>query len=259
MALLNFLKRRQSTNHRETILPVYQNEASIAGTAKLLDLFTISKDKRDHLWQHRFYACVQTAIFTCADEKIITGPDGFRYFVLQTAGTNSPAENCCLHDVKAAVIEQGIGIIINDVGENTGWVFSHGDIVNLYLNNEFVLNAGIADVQHIDMTKKLQVIKKGEDVMIGQPSERYVPKSTRLALRKFLKSKGIPQPKTMLLCRKSNGAMIQEIGINIHPENFDDQAEMDFLLQQVGWFLPKHYLLICFSKHADMIKHFADL
>lgn len=68
------------------------------------------------------------------------------------------------------------------------------------------------------------VIKKAEKVMIAQPSESYLPKATRHALKIFLQGKGIARPKIMMLTSNNDGKLIRKLGFNIHPENYPSLA-----------------------------------
>ena len=260
MGLFNFLKAAEKETSQVPVI-ARRIESNIIYTHKIIELFEVEKDKRDSRWEQDFYYYIQGASLQKNEPEIITGPDGFSYFILQTPRTNEPFESYCIQDIKDNVLlNNGLGVVINPAGESAEWVFSHGDIVNLYLNNEFVSEkAAATGLQHIDMTKQLQVIKQGEEVMIGQPSERYLPKPTRKSLKKFLQTKGITRPMIMLLCRRSNGEMIQELGINVHPEDFPSVAERDYLMQQIAWFLPRHYLIISFVKSSPMAKYFMEM
>ena len=53
------------------------------------------------------------------------------------------------------LLDKSLGVAINPGENSVDWVFSYGDIVNLYLNNEFFTKTDIIEIQ------KEVTIKKG--------------------------------------------------------------------------------------------------
>ncbi len=152
------------------------------------------------------------------------------------------------------------GVVFNPAEDKTAeWVFTYGDIVNFHLNNEFFSATEDAAIENIEFTKNVGVIKKAEKVMIAQPSENYLPEATRNALKRFLQSKGITGPKLMMLTSNSEGKLIRKLAFNIHPENYPVTSKLDYLMQQVGWFLPNNYILVPLSKKSKLTKDLQDM
>ena len=141
----------------------------------------------------------------------------------------------------------------------TDWVFTYGDIVNLHLTGHFITAVDESDFQNIEFTKNVGAIKKEERVMVAQPSEAYLPKATRAALSRFLQSRGIKNPKVLMLSSQSDGKIIRKLAFNIPPENYPVTTELDYLMQLIGWFLPNDYILVPLSEKHSLAKGFHAL
>jgi hypothetical protein len=229
-------------------------ECDIAKTQTMVDLFQIPQDERDDKWQQSFCEQVQTASYACGNPQIFTGPDSFPYFILKTPEPNQPFESFCIRNMKDDfLLDRGLGVAINPKEGSVDWVFSFGDIVNLHLNKEFFTETGHTEIQNVE------TLTKDEKVLVAQPSENYLPEYSRRALRSFLQSSGIKKPKIMMICRTIEGQVIQELAFNIFPEDFSSTEQLNFRLKQISWFLPRHYIVIAFSKNSGLVTNYADL
>ena len=261
MGFFDFLKPAIKTLPRQHQVSKSRPECDINKTSVVAELFKVSHAERDDYWYSSFYREVRTASFACATPQVLTGPDGFPYFILTTPQVNQPFESFCIQNMKDDfLLDRGWGVVFNPAADKSAdWVFTHGDIVNLQLNNEFISVTDDAAVKNIAFTKTVGVLKKEEAVMIAQPSEDYLPRSTRHALKLFLQSKGIKKPMIMMLSSSVDGRLIRKLAFNIHPENYPDVSQLDYLMQQVGWFLPRHYIIIPLPGKSSLSKGFNNL
>ena len=94
---------------------------------------------------------------------------------------------------------------------------------------------------------------------MAQPSESYLPTQTRQVLKSFLQSIGVKTPKLMMVCRTVNGQIIQELAFNIFAEDFPSTEHLNYRLQQISWFLPRHYIVLSLPKSPNLAEGFADL
>ncbi len=235
-------------------------ECDVSKTPLLVALFKTPREGRDDKWYQSFYQNIATASFACGTPQLLHGPDGFPYFVLQTPEEGQPFESFCIQNMKDDfLLEKGWGVVFNPTTNNTDWVFTHGDIVNFQLNHQFILPVNDADVQDIAFTNNVGILQKAEQVMIAQPSAAYLPPYTRAALKSFLQFKGIKRPKVMMLTSNGNGRITRKLAFNIHPEDYPVTSQLDHLMQQAGWFLPKHYLIIPLQKASSLSDGFVDL
>ena len=231
-----------------------RSECDISKTQIMVELFSVPKMQRDDKWKQSFLEGVQTASFACANPQITIGPDGFPYFTLSTPEPNTSFESFCIRNMKDDfLLERGFGITINPKENSVEWVFSYGDILNLHLNKEFYSTTSNAEIKNED------TIAKGEEILIAQPSETYLPKEARAVIKKHLQANGIKQPKIMMICRKVEGVIVQELAFNIFREDFSSTDQLNHLMLQISWFLPRHYIILSLPKNSNLTKKFDNL
>lgn len=226
----------------------------ISKTQIIVDLFAVPKENRDEKWKQTFFEHVETASFASTIPQITVGPDGFPYFILLTPEPHKPFESFCIRNMKDDfLLEKGFGIAFNPKDSSVEWVFSYGDIVNLHLNKVFYTEADNIEI------KNEETINKAEEILIAQPSDRYLPKETRAILKKHLQSIGIKQPKIMMICRQVEGVFIRELAFNIFKEDFSSVNQLNNIMHQLSWFLPKHYIILSVPKDSNLTKFFENL
>jgi hypothetical protein len=254
MGLFDFLKTNDKPAERIFRAKADRPECDITKTQVMVDLFKIPQGQRDDNWRQTFYDNVQTASYACGDPQVFTGPDGFPYFILRTPEPNKPFESFCIRNMKEDfLLDKGFGVALNPKDNAVDWVFSYGDIVNLHLNKEFFTKANNVEIQNE------VIIKKNEQVLLAQPSETYLPRQARQILKSFLQNMGIKRPKIMMVCRTIDGQVIQELAFNIFREDFQSIDQLNYRLNQISWFLPKHYIVLSLPKHSNFTSNFADL
>ncbi len=254
MAIFDFIKTKGKSDTDAAAPKTPRPECDITKTQVMVDMFRVPGEQRDDSWHEAFYANVPTASFACADPQVVNGPDGFPYFVLKTPEAGQPFESFCIRNMKDDfLLERGFGVVINPRAGGADWVFSYGDIVNLHLNNEFYTAAPVVNLE------KTETIREEEQVLVAQPSESYLPGSTRQVLRSFLQSIGVKDPGIMMVCRTTAEGALQELAFNIFPDDFPSPDHFNYRLQQISWFLPRHYIVIAFSRDAALANNFAPL
>lgn len=206
-------------------------------TSILNELFAVEGEQRNENWRAKFLENVADASFVCSDPQVISGPDGFPYFVLNTPEPNKPFQCYVIKNMTTDfLLEQGLGVVINPGKGNPDWVFSYGDIVNYHLRQEFYSQSNNWDIQQSD-----EVITSQEKVLVGQPSEYIIPEHTRRILRLFFESLQITDSKIALLNRPKGEEFSQQLVFNLTPDKFKDRDQFNAIMGYVSWFLPKHY------------------
>ena len=261
MGLFNLFKAKANTIPHSVQYLSNRPECDISKTYLVVELLKIPRAKRDANWHQVFYQHVATASFACGQPQLLTGPDGFPYFILRTPTPDQPFESFCIQNMKDDfLLGNGWGVVFNPAEDKTAdWVFTHGNIVNLHLNERFVSVIDAADTKNIAFTRNVGFTTKAEQVMTGQPSENYLPRTTRAVLKTFLQSKGIKDPMVMMLSSHGEGKIIRKLAFNIHPEDYPVTSQLDHLMQQVGWFLPNDYILIPLSKKSNLARGLNEL
>lgn len=261
MGFFDFFKPKIKPTLPLKIVPTIRRECDINKTGIVATLFKFTKDHRDNDWYKAFYGNVGNAGFASPSPQVLTGPDGFPYFIMNTPEENKTFESFCIKNmIEDFILERGCGVVFNPAADGKAdWVFTHGDIVNFYLNNEFKSAIEPAAVEHIEFAKTVGLLKKEEKVLISQPSADYLPYGTRHALKLFLQSKGIKNPKLMMLTSHAGDTVIRKLAFNIHPEDYPITSKLDFLMQQIGWFLPRQYLIIPLPKKSSLESGFCEM
>jgi hypothetical protein len=253
MGLFDFLKSKETPAPTTPTAPVKDAEpylGDLAKTNELYHLMTVPKPNRDEAWDAAFLANLSAASFRCGTPQIIQGPDGFPYFQLFLPEPGVSFQCFVIDRMKDDfLLERGLGVVINPTPAGPDWVFSYGDIVNFALNNEFYTT------EETPFSKAVndEVIEGEEQVLVGQPNETLLPQATRDVLREYLQSNGVATPKIVLLMRRlGNGDGIsQDLAFNITPHDFGNEAEYRSVMQQLGWFLPRHYSFVGMHEEAS--------
>lgn len=209
-------------------------------TGRLAGLIALPREERDQQWVSAFLADLPLASFRCLHPQVIAGPDGFPYFQLALPVPGEEFQCFVVDKMKDDfLLERGYGVVINPESGQPDWVLSYGDILNYHLRGEFFTSES-------DFGKNLQdeITPANEEVMVGQPSEYLLPAAARKLLREFFQLNNIPDPKILLMMRKIDGELIQELAFNITPAQFENEEQYRNMMQTVTWYLPRHYSIL---------------
>lgn len=222
-------------------------------TAVLTTLFKVAKEKRDEVWNNEFLTHVADASFACGNPQIIQGPDGFPYFQLDTPQPNQSFQCYVLkHMIPDFILERGIGVAINPGKGQPDWVFTYGDLVNFSMRNEFYTE--VPDLR----LPQVETIEKNENVLVGQPSEAFLPTAARAILRQFIAQQGIHDVKVALMSRKYGDEVLQELVTNLTPEKTGPER-FESLQTHLKWFLPRHYGMVAMAENGSLKGNFEPL
>lgn len=215
-------------------------------TGIIYSLIKVPAEQRDEQWQKSFLENIVQASFRCGEPQVITGPDGFPYVQLLMPKPNESFQCYVIDKMKDDfLLEGGYGVVINPDSGQPDWVLSYGDIMNLDLNGTFYTSGPTP----FSTLKEDETIDGEEKVLVGQPSELILSKINRGLLRKFLLSKGVKSPKVFLMSRAANnGAGSQELVFNLTPQDFESEEVFRTVMQNLGWFLPRHYSFVGMSE-----------
>lgn len=212
-------------------------------TQIMFELCRVPYSERDDAWQNTFLDNVVEASFACGDPQVVEGPDGFPYFHLLLPESGKNFQCYVVDKIKDDFLLQlGYGIVINGNAAQPDWLFTYGDILNLHLNKQFyTLEKTAFSTETHD-----EVIQKAENVLIGQPSEAILPLMTRQVLSNYLQANGISSPKIVLMQRnrKNKNDISQELVFNTTPDDFENEDVFRQVMQNVAWFLPRHYSIV---------------
>lgn len=228
-------------------------QCSLENTARITKLLSISSENRNQEWQSEFFAYLPNACFMAGDPQVTHGPDGFPYFELYYTPPGYSGNYYCIESILDTVLSQGLGISIHRQKGSAEWVLTYGDLLNYKLTQYFY------QLPDIDPSPDYIASKELEQMMIVQPSEEFLPLETRDILRSYLNYLGIESPQMMGIIRSSDRTQQPQLVFNLFPEDFKTEEEYKFRLYQLGWFLPKHYIVVGLSKDDEAISSFIPL
>lgn len=251
MGLLDFLKVPQAPT-APTPAPAKSPEPYLGDldkTGEIFELVETPHEARDEAWNTAFLASLSGASFRCGDPQVIQGPDGFPYVQLLLPESGVGFQCYVIDRMKDDfLLERGLGVVINPDNGAPDWVLSCGDILNLYLNQEFYTT----EETPFSKDGTDEIIEEQESVMVGQPAETLLPQVTRNVLRAFLEGNGVAAPKVLLMMRqrKDGAGITQELAFNLSPADFADEKTYRAVMQQLAWFLPRHYSILGIDESA---------
>lgn len=228
-------------------------------TGILVDLCSVPQEDRDENWFAEFIKNVPLASFKTTEKQVITGPDGFPYFQLELPEPGVQFQCYVLDNmVYDFLLTNGIGVVINSSKAQPDWVFTYGDIFNYAIKKDFYnkdnTNFNRAGEEPITPTDL------NNNVMVGQPSEFILPNPARAVLKGFLQFKQIQEPKVLLMTMVTpDKREAQDLVFNFTPQDFPSQEEFQATIQQMQWFLPRHYSLAFFQEDDSLKEHFQTL
>jgi len=229
-------------------------ECDISKVDTIVDLFQIPAEQRDENWKQQFYDAIIDSSFACRDPQVFSGPDGFPYFALMTPQPETSFESYCVCNLVEAATDQGFGIAINPTENGADWVFTYGDLVTLRMFNSFEV-----PVEKRLNSHQTEILEHDEQVLIGAPSEEFLPGYVRATLRRFLvDGVGLQDPQILLMNRPHDGPG-EQLVFSIYPEDFETEEIYNFVMGRITWFLPRHYPVVSVAKEARLDDHFQAL
>ncbi|MEO8876267.1 MAG: hypothetical protein ABI461_11815 [Polyangiaceae bacterium] len=218
----------------------------LAKTNALLELFAHPRDLRDDAWRAAFKEAVIDASLASPKEQVMRGPDGFPYFVLTRPPVAEEFTPFCISHVLGHCTSSGIGIVIEPGEKGPEWVFSYGDLFSLRAYGSFAGDPVDQDAPG----PKIEVLEKDRHVMVGSPSEEFFPAWARRVLSGFLKSAANIETPGVLVMVDPTRAPSRNLVFNVHPEDFESQADFQKIMNMLGWFMPPKRSCIALSKGA---------
>lgn len=191
--------------------------------------------RRDDQWEQEFFQKVVTAKVEVAKDGVPqTGPDGWPYLHLKSgAQANQPF----LQVVEWAA-QKGVGLALNTHKMLPDYVFTYGMLWNYAVNRRFVTPAPATKSGAVD-------IQAGADVLIGAPTEQYLPEFVRQVLREFLSNQGMKEPRIVVVSSKDYRTVdlvFSAQSLNLKEKDFRTMSKA------LSWFLPLHYSIVIASE-----------
>jgi hypothetical protein len=218
-------------------------------------LLRIPPPERQDEWTAQFLSTVVDASFACGSPQVFIGPDGFPYFALHSPEPFKPFDSFCLCNLAASGVEQGFGAAINPSQASADWVFSYGDLLTYHLFGSLRVEGQPAP----GSLPERETLKASESVLVGQPSESYLPAVTRSHIRRYLEERaGVSAPGVLLMVRPQDNQP-QQLVFSVYRRDQPSDDVFRTILQGISWFLPRHYVVVGLDEPKPGLSDFEAL
>ena len=207
-------------------------------------LINLPEANRDDAWEQEFLRAISSSNVELLKDQAQQGPDGWPYLLAKTG----PQGDEPFSSIVQWAAKKGVGIAVNTHKMLPDYIFTYGMLWNfaetgLYVTTNEAGSAG-------------QVVLGADDqVILGAPTEKYLPPYVRAILREFLSAQGFKSPKIVVM--SSTDFKIVDLVFSTESLNGLDPSQHRVLAEAIGWFLPLHYSLIFGSEQN--LKGFVDL
>jgi hypothetical protein len=219
-------------------------------------LFATPRDARDGAWKTAFFEAIVDAAMISKDEQVVRGPDGFPYFVLTRPPPAQHFSPLSLSHILGHCTSSGIGIVIEPAENSAEWVFSYGDLFSLRAYGTF---EGDPVDREADAAPNADVVKTNRQIMIGAPSEEFLPTWARRVIAQFLKSAAKIENPSVCVMVDASRTPSRNLVFNVHPEDFPSHENFERVMSMISWFLPTKRACVAMSKGTLAASDFIPL
>jgi hypothetical protein len=235
---------------------LFMPKFDLAKTDQVVRLLATPREQRDDGWQKAFLEGIVDASMATTPQQVMSGPDGFAYFVLTRPPVAQAFTPFCVSHVLETCTERGLGIVIEPSGRAAEWVFTYGDLFSLRAYGTFLGDP--ADRGEAGAPSP-GVLGKDTQVMVGAPSDGLLPSWARRVLASFLKQVAhVSEPGALVLVEPSRSPG-RNLVFNVFPEDFPSPEEYQKVLNALGWFLPPRRSVLGMSRTAGLERSFVPL
>lgn len=229
---------------------------SLEDTNRLAEAMAVPREQRDSHWLDAFQSAAWNASIVLPTEPVFLGPDGMPYVRLELPPAGEPVETNCLSNLFVSMAEQGLGAAFfknnSDAPEAAEYVMPTGVLESLRAfgtwdgDPDDVTELGAKAQQHAGDSGIEKTEVEGErQVMVGSPSEDYLPKHTaRLLYRHLTEGWKMEDPRVALVVDPQM-TPTRNLVIGRKFSEFPDQEIAAQAARMLLWYLPPHrYLLL---------------
>ena len=206
-------------------------------TQEFFELLKTPSAKRDTQWEDKFAKVLPYGRFNLLFEDAKPGPDGWPY--LFAAATEEGSEYGA--QLLQWLSTRGIGLAINPEQAMPDFVLTYGMTWNFKERGEIISSLAGARPQ----TSKLE-FKDGDSVLVGQPTEAFLPLYVRKILKQFFLDQGIIAPKVAVML--NNDKTLTDLAFSLDSIGQPTSDEHAGIAEALAWFLPAHYSIALVSE-----------
>ena len=229
---------------------------NLEDTSRIAEAMAVPREQRDNHWLEGFQSAAWNASVVLPNEPVFIGPDGMPYVRLELPPAGEPVETNCLSNLYVSMAEQGLGAAFfkssSDTPEGAEYVMPTGVLESLRAYGTWdgdpqdLAELAAKPQQHTEAggIEKTDV-ETARQVMVGSPSEGYLPKHTaRLLYRHLTEGWKMEDPRIALVIDPQmtptrNLVIGQKFSAFPSPDIAAQAARL------LLWYLPPHrYLLL---------------
>ncbi len=186
---------------------------------------------RDEGWESAFFSALLESHVQLDDDRVQIAPDGWPYlFVRSGQGGSEPVIR-----ILDQISDRGIGLVVNGHKLVPDYVFTFGMLWNFRETGQFIS-------QHRPQAEGKIEFSRDQKLIMGPPTEKYLPLYVRACLREYLQAQGAQEPRILVVTDQSYSHAdlcfsIESLG---HPEPQTHRQHAE----RIGWFLPTHYSIV---------------
>lgn len=208
-------------------------------------LVSLPEAMRDEAWEIEFFQAICQSKVELVKDQPESGPDGWPYLLIKTGPSGAEPFTQLIRWASP----KGIGLAVNTHKMLPDYVFTYGMVWHFLETGRFTsLDSGLPANGEV-------ILGPGEQVLLGEPTEKYLPKYVRQVLRDFLKAQGFLQPKIVVM--SSPDYKVVDLVFSMESLNSLEAKHHRTMAEALAWFLPLHYSLIFGSEHS--LRGFVDL
>lgn len=210
-------------------------------------LLSVPENQRDLQWEYQFLDSIPNTKYRVLFEEPQQGPDGWPYLLVENSDEGT--------DYGVALLDwlatRGIGMVINPQKDYPDFVLSWGMAWFFREKKRFfqptLAVVGGTEVKTAAPTSGTFTIEQGKNLILGQPTEDYMPVYVRNIISQFFLDQAVLDPKILMV---SEDGQSYDLTFSIESLGNPPQSEHQGILEAVSWFLPPHYSVAMMSEAA---------
>jgi hypothetical protein len=257
---------------------VPEERFNLDDTNRLAQAMEVPREQRGSPWLDALQSAAWNASIVLPTEPVFLGPDGMPYVRLELPPVGEAVETNCLSNLFVSMAEQGLGAAFfknnTDPPEAAEYVVPTGVLESLRAYGTWdgdpddVAELSAQSQQHAaeDGIEKKEGIEKTDvaterQVMVGPPSEIYLPKHTaRLLYRHLTEGWKMEDPRVALVVDPQM-VPTRNLVIGRKFSEFPDQETAGQAARMLLWYLPprRYLLLMPENWSADQMRPLREL
>jgi hypothetical protein len=241
-------------------------------TNRLAQAMEVSREQRDSRWLDALQGAAWNASIVLPTEPVFLGPDSMPYVRLELPPVGEAVETNCLSNLFVSMAEQGLGVAFFknniDPPEAAEYVMPTGVLESLRAYGTWdgdpddVAELTAQPPQHAaDSGIEKTDVETERQVMVGPPSEGYLPKHTaRLLYRHLTEGWKMEDPRIALVVDPQM-TPTRNLVIGRKFSEFPDQETAGQAARMLLWYLPprRYLLLMPENWSADQMRPLSEL